>query len=86
MIIFSSSLIKKSLNFWKKSKLVQLMQVSTWLSSITFQLDRRLIWLQTLVVIDSESWHAKHRFNSHYMTSLFICKLCHTVVPQGRHR
>ena len=52
MIIFSRRLLKKkSLNI--KSKLVQSMQASTWLSNIAFYLQP--IGLQTLGVINSES-------------------------------
>ena len=51
MITFSSRLLKKPSN--RKSKLVLSTLVTIWLSNIAFHL--RPIWLQTLVVIDSES-------------------------------
>ena len=53
MIVYESRLLKKSSNCSEKLKLVLSRLVTTWLSNITFHL--LLIWLQTLVVIDSES-------------------------------
>ena len=51
MNVYKGRLLKKSSN--RKSKLVLSTLVTTWLSNITFHL--QLIWLQTLVAIDSES-------------------------------
>ena len=51
MNVYKGRLLKKSSN--RKSKLVLSTLVTTWLSNIAFHL--RLIWLQTLVAIDSES-------------------------------
>ena len=51
MNVYKGRLLKKSSN--RKSKLVLSTLVTTWLSNIAFHL--RPIWLQTLVVIDSES-------------------------------
>ena len=51
MIVYKGRLLKKSSN--RKSKLVLSTLVTTWLSNIAFHL--QLIWLQTLVAIDSES-------------------------------
>ena len=51
MIVHKGRLLKKSQT--RKSKLVLSRLVTTWLSNIAFFL--RLIWLQTLVAIDSES-------------------------------
>ena len=50
VIILSNTLLKISSN--KKSKLIQSMQVLTWLSIITFHL---LLFIAKLVVVDSES-------------------------------
>ena len=50
MIVYKDRLLIKSLN--RKSKLVLSMLVTAWLSNIAFHLGP--IWLQTLVVIDSE--------------------------------
>ena len=49
--MFTKADAQKSSN--KKLELVLSTLVTTWLSNITFHL--RLIWLQTLVAIDSES-------------------------------
>ena len=51
MNIYKGGLLKKSSN--RKSKLILSILVTTWLSNMAFHL--RLIWLQTLVAIDSES-------------------------------
>ena len=51
MNVYKGKLLKKSSN--RKSKLVLSTLVTPWLSNIAFHL--RPIWLQTLVVIDSES-------------------------------
>ena len=50
MNVYKGRLLKKSSN--RKLKLVLSTLVTTWLSNITFHLQP--IWLQTLVVIDSE--------------------------------
>ena len=52
MIVYKDKLLKKISN--RKSKLILSTLVTAWLSNITFHL--RPIWLQTLVVIDSESY------------------------------
>ena len=51
MIVYKGRLLKKSPN--QKLKLVLSTLVTTWLSNIAFHL--LLIWLQTLVAIESES-------------------------------
>ena len=51
IIVYKGKLLKKSSN--RKSKLVLSRLVAIWLSNITFHL--QLIWLQTLVTINSES-------------------------------
>ena len=51
MIVYKGRLLRKSSN--RKPKLVLSTLVTIWLSNIAFHL--QLIWLQTLVVIDSES-------------------------------
>ena len=51
MIVYKGRLLKKSSN--RKLKLVLSTLITSWLSKIAFHL--RPIWLQTLVVIDSES-------------------------------
>ena len=53
MNVYKGRLLKKSSN--QKSKLVLSTLVTTWLTNISFHL--RLIWLHTLVAIDSESRH-----------------------------
>ena len=56
MNVYKGRLLKKSSN--RKSKLVLSTLVTTWLSNIAFHL--QLIWLQTLIAIDSEIRNQNH--------------------------